>query len=278
MRIPLVSVALMLALVVARPAIAYDDTVALSATPKAVQAAINARIAGGKLDAIESSKENGEVTFDVDWVDKNGKDCSFTVADDGTILSEEVELADVPAPVQRAIKEQATGFELESLEKSVDDPANISYSVEVSKDGKSKWFTVAADGSLSSKEIALADAPAAVQAIVKQKSAGGEIESVEQNFEDGITFDITLSSGGVESSFLVSLTGAIVSEQMDMATLPEGVKTTIREHIGNGKVLRVDRNLAEKRSNVFPFEVHGRKDGKPFDFSVGPRGRFLGMD
>jgi hypothetical protein len=29
---------------------------------------------------------------------------------------------------------------------------------------------------------------------------------------------------------------------------------------------------------VFPFEVEGRKDGKPFDFSVGPKGRFLGMD
>jgi hypothetical protein len=27
-----------------------------------------------------------------------------------------------------------------------------------------------------------------------------------------------------------------------------------------------------------PYEVEGRKDGKTFDFSVGPRGRFLGMD
>jgi len=39
----------------------------------------------------------------------------------------------------------------------------------------------------------------------------------------------------------------------------------------------VDKSF-EKRNNDFPFEVEGRKDGKPFDFFVAPRGRFLGMD
>jgi hypothetical protein len=34
----------------------------------------------------------------------------------------------------------------------------------------------------------------------------------------------------------------------------------------------------EKKAGVLPYEVTGRKDGKPFNFSVGPRGRFLGMD
>ena len=44
-----------------------------------------------------------------------------------------------------------------------------------------------------------------------------------------------------------------------------------------GTVLRVDKSFVKERG-VDPFEVEGRKDGKPFDFSVGPRGKFLGMN
>ncbi len=34
----------------------------------------------------------------------------------------------------------------------------------------------------------------------------------------------------------------------------------------------------KSRKEVLPYEVQGRKDGKPFDFSVGPGGKFLGRD
>jgi len=55
------------------------------------------------------------------------------------------------------------------------------------------------------------------------------------------------------------------------------VRKTIKEQIGDGTRLRIDRSFAEAKG-VMPYEVQGRKNGKPFDFSIGPRGRFLGMD
>ena len=62
-----------------------------------------------------------------------------------------------------------------------------------------------------------------------------------------------------------------------MEETPPAVRRTIRARMGDGKVLRIDRSFVEQQG-VMPYEVQGRKDGKPFDFSVGPRGRFLGMD
>jgi hypothetical protein len=55
------------------------------------------------------------------------------------------------------------------------------------------------------------------------------------------------------------------------------VQKTIREKIGTGKILRIDKSF-ERRSKTLPYEVEGMKNGKPFNFSVGAAGKFLGMD
>jgi hypothetical protein len=39
---------------------------------------------------------------------------------------------------------------------------------------------------------------------------------------------------------------------------------------------RLEKNVEDP--NELSYDVQGRKEGKPFDFSVGPGGRFLGMD
>jgi hypothetical protein len=54
-------------------------------------------------------------------------------------------------------------------------------------------------------------------------------------------------------------------------------RQTLTNRIGNGRILQIDRSFLKKKE-VFPYEIEGLKDGKPFDFSVGPKGRFLGMD
>jgi len=55
-------------------------------------------------------------------------------------------------------------------------------------------------------------------------------------------------------------------------------RNSIQSQIGDGKILRIDQSMSEIDKGVLPYQVEGRKDGKPFDFSVGPKGRFLGMD
>jgi len=63
-----------------------SEDVALPAVPEAAQKQIQTLSAGGKLVALSKVTENGAVSFDVD-VRQDGKVKSFTVADDGTVVS-----------------------------------------------------------------------------------------------------------------------------------------------------------------------------------------------
>jgi uncharacterized membrane protein YkoI len=262
------------------PGLASDDTngVALSATPKAVQNTIHTRVGAGKLEGIDQSCENGEITFDVDWTEKTGEKRAFTVAEDGTLLSVQVELSQTPAEVQKAIQTESGGSPLKCLEKDVEDPDDISYDVLVAKDGRERWFTLDEDGTLLSKEITLGETPPPVQEAVRKKAAGNPVERIEEIFDAEITFEITITSSGGEKSFTAATNGVVLTEQVALENIPQPARKTIRQQIGEGKILRIDRSLVEKKMGVLPFQVQGRKDGKPFDFSVGPKGRFLGKD
>src|ERR1017187_2726479 len=262
-------------------ALAVDDAkpVTLSETPPAVQKAIAARIGDGKLDEIDRSNENGETVFEVNFITKAGDERDFTVADDGTLLSIGVSLAETPPAVQKTIRAQAGGWEVEGINKNVAD-ADISFDVEVTKDGKENSFNVANDGVLSSREVALTETPAAVQAAIKTQLGDGRLMSIEEDFDPaGNSFDVeAVAPDGGKKSFSVAPDGRLLSEEVTLEKLPPPARKTIREKIGDGKILRIDRSLSERKAGVLPYEVQGRKAGKAFDFSVGPHGRFLGMD
>lgn len=257
--------------------LAADDSKKLTLTdvPAAVQKVITGHIGDGQLGEITKTNE-GETVFEVNFTPKGGDDeRDFTVTDDGTLLSEEVDLTETTDAVQKMIRTQATGWELESIEKNVDD-SEISYDVEVTKDNRDRSFSVSADGDVMSDSVTLAMTPAAVQATIKAQVTDGSEPSISEIFEpDGNTFDVETAR---HKSFSVSADGQLLSEEVSLKKLPPSTRKAIEEKIGDGKVLRVDKCLVEKKMGVLPYEVQGRKDGKPFDFSVGPRGRFLGMD
>jgi uncharacterized membrane protein YkoI len=268
-------------LLVTGTAFAVDDAkpVTISETPPAVQKAIAARTGDGKLDEIDRNNENGETIFEVNFVTKAGDERDFTVADDGTLLSLGVSLAETPVAVQKTIRAQAGGWEVAGINKNVAD-ADISFDVEVTKDGQEKSFNVANDGVLSSQEVALTETPAAVQAAIKTQLGDGRLMSIEEDFDPaGNSFDVeAVAQDGGKKSFSLAPDGRLLSEEVTLEKLPPPARKTIREKIGDGKILRIDRSLSEKKAGVLPYQVEGRKGGKPFDFSVGPHGRFLGMD
>jgi uncharacterized membrane protein YkoI len=264
-----------------RPLFAQDsNSIAIADTPSAVQKTISTQVGDGKISSIEKSFDDGENVFDVDFTGKDNQEQDFTVAEDGTLLSVEVEWAAVPAAVQKTISAQASGFELESIDKNLDD-TEISYDVETTLGAQTKNFTVGEDGEMISAEIGFIQTPATVQTIIQTQIADGKLKSIEEMFDDenGNTYDVTASSkSGAEKSFTVTADGKLSSEEVVLEKVPGPARKTIKARIGDGTILRVDKSLLEKKLGVLPYEVEGRKDGKTFDFSVGPRGRFLGMD
>ncbi len=255
-----------------------SQTVALSETPAAVQKTVNARLGDGKPGDIDKSSSDGETVYDVGLTATDGQERDFTVAEDGMLLSTEVTLAETPAAVQKTIQAQAGGWGLESIDKNLDDP-EISYDVEVSKNGQEKSFMVDEDGTLLSAEMTMGEAPAAVQKTIQLQMSDGKLKSIDEMFDDdGVTYDVEVTAkGGRERAFTVAPDGRLLSEEVALDKTSPAVRKTIKEEIGDGKILRIDKALVEKQRGVLPYEVQGRKNGKPFDFSVGPRGKFLGM-
>jgi len=334
-------------LLVASNALAQVESkaVELKSTPKPVQKAVQLWLAGGTLDSIDQVQEKGRVTFEVDFTNKDDKDRDFTLAANGTLLSLEIALADAPAPVQKAIKTEVGTSTLDSIEKNLDaeDPTydiaivtkegqdrdftldedgkvvsrqvdlaevpaavehnikaqagsntiddvekifhsdnTVSYQVGLTtKDGLPRSFTVAgADGQLESMEIGLTEAPAPVQQAITKEIGNGQFESLDKILDpDGAIYDASYyTKAGRERSFTVGADGKVNSREVDLSSAPQPVQQTIKQQVGDGKVQRIDHSFTEKEDGAFPFEVQAEKDGKPFDFSVSPKGKFLGMD
>ena len=255
-----------------------STSVGLAETPAVVQKTIQAQAASWSVEGIDKNLADSEISYDV-AITKDGKEKSFTVAEDGTVLTAEVALAEAPAAVQKAIGTQAPGWEVESIDENLDE-ATPTFEVDVIKDGKEKDFTFASDGALLSMEVTLDDAPAPAQATIKKQLADGTIKSIDENFDPaGNTFDVeAVAKDGSPNCFTVGAGGWLRSVEVTLDQVHPAARDTIKNQIGDGTILRIDKSLVEKKDKVLPYRVEGRKDGKPFNFSVGPKGKFLGID
>jgi uncharacterized membrane protein YkoI len=265
--------------IAAAPGLAQaDDTVTLSSTPTAVQKTIQAQVGGGQIGDITKETGTEGNVYDVDLTAKDGSDRDFSVGEDGTLLSVEVKLEETPAAAQTTIQTELNGGSLDSIDKNLDD-TDISYDVSgTDKSGKEVDFTVNDDGTVASREVGLSQTPDTVQKTIASQLNGGKVESIDEEIDDETNFDVTLTKpDGGKTGFTVATDGKLTGQEVDLADVPPRARKTMDDRIGDGTILRVDKSY-EKRDNIFPFEVEGRKDGKPFDFFVGPRGRFLGMD
>lgn len=255
-----------------------SNAVALSETPAAVQKTIQAQVGDGKLGGINKTTNEWETVYEVELTGKDGAARDLAVAEDGTLLSVEVTLAETPAAVRQTIERQVGQGTLGSIDKAFDD-GEISYDVEMTtKDGADRSFTVAADGKLQRIQVTLEEVPAAVRKTIKDQVGRAKLGDILRTFDDGeIFYDVEISRDGKERDYSVAEDGRLESREVFLSELPPQARKTVKEKIGEGKILRIDEVFV-KRQGVFPYEVEGRKGGKPFNFSVGPKGRFFGMD
>lgn len=110
----------------------------------AARKTILAKAGNGTIEDVTRTVEDGEVVYEVDF--KKGQvERSFTVAHDGTLLSWQVFIGELPAPAQAKIRSQLGDGKLVDIYWK-DDVGEISYEVEVSRNGKSQSFSVAPNG------------------------------------------------------------------------------------------------------------------------------------
>lgn len=245
--------------------------------PAAVQKTIQQQTGSGKRGEIERVEEDGEVSFEA-VITKDGHERGIIVGEDGSLLGIELMLTETPAAVQKTVKAQVAAGKLTGIVKTFDNGV-VSYDVTMTgQDGREIEFTVEENGTLSSVEVALTETSPAVQKTVTGQVGTGKLDGITKILDGGISYEVAMTTAdGKEREFAVGADGKLLSMRVTLEETSPEVQKTIREKIGNGKILRIDKSF-ERRSKTLPYEVEGMKDGKPFNFSVGAAGKFLGMD
>ena len=139
-------------------------------------------------------------------------------------------LGQLPANVQKTIREQLGGAKLAGIERNSED-GEITFTVSATKGDTEREFTVGEDGTLLSLEIALEDAPPVVQKAIKAQVGQGGLDSVSKQFDDNeINYEVQMTrKDGAERSFTVALDGKLISLQLSLEETPPAIRKTIQE-------------------------------------------------
>lgn len=134
-------------------------------------------------------------------------------------------LADVPAAAQAAIKQFAGSNPILKIKRESEDGKDF-FAAKVTINGVKQEIEVALDGTVlaTGKQIPLADAPAAVQAAIKQLAGAGSVDSVTEEIEGGKkNYEAKVTINGKTKEADISPDGK-VSEEEEKAEAKQGGK------------------------------------------------------
>ena len=120
-------------------------------------------------------------------------------------------LADVPAPVQAAIKQFAGSNAIEKITKDSEDN-KIVYEASVKINGTKQAIEVLADGtvSLTEKNVALKDTPGAVQAAIKKLAGSGKVDEIVEETSGGKkSYEVAVTIDGKKKEADITADGKI---------------------------------------------------------------------
>jgi len=252
-----------------------SEEVNLSELPPEIQTPINSLVGKGKLEGIDKTFGSDGITYEATMTTPAGQERNFTLAESGTLLSEEVSLAELPPAVQTTIKAQAAQGKLAGIDETFDG-AGIAFEATVTApNGQDHNVTVGPNGKLLSQEVRLAELPPAVQTTINTEVGQGKLEGVDQNFGPARTYDASkITPDGQERNFSVSAQGVLLSHEVSLEEVPSEAQNTIAKTIGDGQILTINQIFVIARHTV-RYSIEGQKDGKTFDFNVNPKGKVV---
>lgn len=214
----------------------------------------------------------------------------------GMVFAEEKEMdvKDMPEPVQAAVKAQAGDAKVLESEVEEKDGRKL-FTVEVEKDGKKQEFHFSADGKVvkesdesgehegkegkedkgdeneeaNEQKIELSAAPAAVRDMVAKALNGAAVKSVTREEDDGaVEYEVEYMKDDAECSLTISEAGLMVEQEdaVSTASLPAAVAAAVAKECPGGTVVKAE--LARKHT----YELKVIKNGKTREVVVTPSG------
>jgi ribosomal protein L21 len=248
---------IMASLLVAGASAARADevTLKLSECPAQVQQTFVAEAKGAHPDSVLKETEDESTIYGA-FVTIGGKHYEITVAEDGTLIEKsldeetvesEVAFTNVPAAVQKTLREEAEGAEIETLDKTSEGDKAF-YEVGAAIDGRNYWLMVDQHGRLLEKrlgfeieqdQIDFDEAPAAVQKTFKRIAKGAEVATLQKITENAKSeFDAVVAIDGRQYAIRVGEEGVLIEKSLDvepeeeeikLSSAPAAVQRTLRD-------------------------------------------------
>lgn len=229
------------------------EKVAITELPAPVQRAIKEHSQGENLEHVERETRGGLTVYEAEFK-REGVNRRVSFASDGKMLpgnlsinrdiirrAPSVAVADVPSAVQKTIKEQQAGREVEDIDKETWNGQTV-YEVEFREQGPNRRVHIAGDGSLVVDKdrkagayygTQLAETPAAVQAAVKRVVSSAVIEDVDRETRDGrVVYDIEVKQEGLNRHLKIAEDGTLVADSN--TSRDRNVGERVRERVGAG--------------------------------------------
>ena len=136
-----------------------EDRIDFDEAPASVQKTFKRVAKNSDVDTLHKITENGKSEFDA-LVKIDGRQYAVRVGDEGALIEkllddteeEELALSKTPAAVQRTLRDEARGADIETVVKKTE-ADNSLYGVSIELGGKAYWIIVSAEGLLVSKEL-----------------------------------------------------------------------------------------------------------------------------
>ncbi|HEY7141978.1 MAG TPA: hypothetical protein VIE44_17925 [Methylomirabilota bacterium] len=131
-------------------------------------------------------------------------------------------------------------------------------------------------GEGSGTRVSLEDLPDAPRRTVQKLTAGGQIERIDKEVEDGRTvYDVEATVGGKHTEFLVADSDGAVLEtetSVDFTQLPAAVRAAAVQYFDNTVGLTA---LKKDAFGQVSYEISGTRNGKSAEATFDPTGKIL---
>jgi hypothetical protein len=132
------------------------------------------------------------------------------------------------------------------------------------------------NGEGSSVSVSLEDLPPAARATVQKLTAGGRIERIDREVENGqVVYDVEATVGGKHREWLVAdSNGAVLGTETEIAfgQLPAPVQAAAAQYFDNTTSLTV---LKVEEFGQVSYEITGPRNGKTTEAQFDPTGKLI---
>ncbi|MCL6464580.1 MAG: hypothetical protein K6T49_08640 [Acidobacterium ailaaui] len=133
-----------------------------------------------------------------------------------------------------------------------------------------------ASAAIAEKPIRKSEMPPTVQKTADEQSAGATVRGYAKDVENGrVEYEVELLVNGHTKDVTMDPQGRVteIEEQMEMASLPVGVREALQKRATPGKIVKVES--LTKHGSLVAYEAQVVKDSRHFEVQVGPQGQTL---